>query len=77
MQSLIDHVNAPPPAPSQRAPVPLPEWLDALVLSCLQKNPDLRPRDADEVVRRIDAHATAEHWTNEEARQWWQDHVPA
>ena len=77
MQSLLDHVNTPPPAPSQHAPVPVPEWLDALVLSCLQKDPDQRPRDADEIVRRIDEHATGDRWTNEEAREWWQTHAPA
>jgi serine/threonine-protein kinase len=77
MQSLIDHVNTPPPAPSQHAPVPVPEWLDALVLWCLQKDPERRPRDADEIVRYIDEHAAADRWTNEEARQWWQVHVPA
>jgi serine/threonine-protein kinase len=77
MQSLIDHVSTPPPAPSLQAPVSVPQWLDALVLSCLQKDPDTRPRDADEIVRRIDEHATSDEWTNAQARDWWQVHVPA
>ncbi len=76
MQSLIDHVSTPPSAPSLQAPAPVPAWLDSLVLACLAKDPDARPRDADELLRRIDEHATTEVWTNVQALEWWQSHLP-
>ncbi len=55
----------------------VPAWVDALVLACLAKDPDGRPADADDVVRRIDAHGGDAAWTNAQAVQWWQAHVPA
>ncbi len=76
MQSLIDHVSTPPQPPSQHAPG-VPPWLDALVLACLAKSADDRPRDADAVLQRIAAHDIAPAWTNSTARNWWQTHVPA
>ena len=77
MQALIDHVSTAPQPPSRRMATDVPDWVDALVLACLAKDPDVRPQDADEVLRRIDAHGTDETWTNVQARDWWQTHVPA
>jgi len=75
MQVLVDHVSTTPPPPSARAAA-VPAWLDALVLDCLAKTPDGRPRDADEVVARIAAHDRELTWTNTEALAWWQAHIP-
>ena len=77
MQALIDHVSTAPQPPSRRMATDVPDWVDALVLACLAKDPDARPQDADEVLRRIDAHGTDVTWTNAQAREWWQTHVPA
>ncbi len=77
MQVLIDHVSTAPSAPSAQAPVPVPPWLDTLVLACLEKQPEARPRDADEVLRRIDQHGGPGSWDTAQARQWWATHVPA
>ncbi len=77
MQALLDHVSTPAQAPSLRAPGEVPAWLDALVLSCLEKDPARRPADADAIVRRFDEHDTGVRWTQVDAQQWWQQHVPA
>jgi serine/threonine-protein kinase len=77
MQALIDHVSTAPQPPSRRMATDVPDWVDALVLACLAKDPDERPQDADDVVRRIDAHAGDVIWTNAQAVEWWQTHVPA
>lgn len=54
---LIDaHLTAPPPRPSDRAPVP--RELDELVLSCLAKDPVDRPGSAEEVARALAGLAT-------------------
>jgi eukaryotic-like serine/threonine-protein kinase len=77
MQALIDHVSTAPQPPSRRMATDVPDWVDALVLACLAKDPDERPRDADDVLRRIDAHAADLTWTNAQAAEWWQTHLPA
>ncbi|MCA9489175.1 MAG: serine/threonine protein kinase [Myxococcales bacterium] len=50
-QVLNHHLSAVPPAPSATVSE-IPGWLDALVLSMLEKDPDRRPKP-DEVVARI------------------------
>ncbi len=76
MQALIDHASTPASAPSARSPGPVPAWLDGLVLACLEKDPERRPPDADAIVRCFDEHDTTDAWTQADARQWWQQHVP-
>lgn len=49
------HVRQAPEAPSRRLGRSLPEWLDALVLACLDKDPERRPADAGEVLGRLRA----------------------
>ncbi len=75
MQSLIDHVSTPPQPPSQHV-MGVPPWLDGLVLACLAKAADDRPRDADAVLQRLGAFDAAPAWTNARARDWWQLHLP-
>jgi hypothetical protein len=50
--------------------------VDALVLSCLEKNPDDRPQDAAEIVSLIDNCHVAEAWSGDRAQEWWATHVP-
>ncbi len=75
MQTLLDHVGAIPEPPSKRAPLPVPAWLDALVLSCLEKEPSRRPASAAQVLARLALHEESRRWTNDEARAWWQAHA--
>jgi len=75
MQVLVNHVSTAPPPPSARVAA-VPAWLDALVLECLAKTPDLRPPDADAILARLDAHGGDLTWTNTEALAWWLAHVP-
>ena len=49
---------------------PLPQDLEQLVLSCLAKKPENRPRSAAELDRRLAA-ADVEPWTDVHAQQWW------
>jgi hypothetical protein len=72
MQILLDHAGAAPEAPSARASQPVPAWLDALVLSCLEKDPARRPASASQVLARVVMHDESRQWTNDDARRWWQ-----
>jgi serine/threonine-protein kinase len=68
---LVAHAQQPPTPLAQRASQPVPLELDALVLACLAKNPDERPRTAEELSLRLAALGLEERWTSERARAWW------
>jgi serine/threonine-protein kinase len=71
----VAHVTMPPAAASTRAPVPIPEELDRLILQCLAKDPAARPPSALELMRRLDAISFAEPWSEDRAAGWWRDHL--
>ena len=50
--------------------------LDALILSCLEKSPERRPADADEVARLLRAVPLRDDWNTEHAEAWWSEHIP-
>lgn len=76
MQTLIDHVSTAPPPPSSRVGTPIPRSLDALVLACLEKDPDRRPHDALELSQRLADCEGAREWSSRQAALWWQAHLP-
>jgi serine/threonine-protein kinase len=76
MKMLLQHLHAQPVAPSQRTELPIPRELDELVLACLQKDPKLRPRSAAELLHMTQACRTCDGWGPEEARRWWESHLP-
>jgi serine/threonine-protein kinase len=63
------HANADPP--SRHAPHAIPPELDALVLACLEKEPDRRPSTARELARRLRDIPLADRWGDEQAEAWW------
>ncbi len=74
MAMLMEQAQSTPSAPSVRSPGPVPPALDRLVLDCLSKDPDDRPRDALSLRARLDAIELAEQWTEQRSRQWWAEH---
>jgi serine/threonine-protein kinase len=71
MGLLLQHANAAPAAPSTRTDQPIPAELDALVLSCLAKDPAKRPQSARELSLRLGELEGASAWTQDRAREWW------
>jgi serine/threonine-protein kinase len=55
LQTILKHLQHPPVPPSQRTDQPIPAELEALVLACLEKRPDDRPRSAAELAERLAA----------------------
>src|SRR5206468_11711221 len=53
MKMLIHHVQTPPVPPSQRTELKIPRALDDLVLACLEKDPNNRPRDAERLFELV------------------------
>ena len=49
---------------------------DYLMCSRLQKDPNDRPQDATEVLKRIDDCHVTGTWSSERAHAWWLKHLP-
>ena len=69
-QMVAKHLNHQPVPPSDRGGVEIPEELERLVLSCLEKKPDARPASADALSRALAA-IDVEQWTDAQAKEWW------
>ena len=71
--TLLKHVQEEPIPPSRRTEMVIPEDLDAVVLSCLAKDPAERPQTAEELDARLAACAVTT-WTKEMTEEWWKLH---
>jgi serine/threonine-protein kinase len=72
LETIVMHVHAQPDLPSRRTDLPIPAELEALVLTCLAKDPAVRPATADELGLRLAAIPLEHPWTTQRAREWWQ-----
>jgi serine/threonine-protein kinase len=72
---MMKHVHDTPEPPSSRSEQPVPQELDAIVMACLAKKPDDRPRDAIELARQLAACPLQEPWTDQRASRWWEAHL--
>jgi eukaryotic-like serine/threonine-protein kinase len=73
---LVMHAHQKPLPPSKRAETPMHEGLEAVIMSCLEKNPNRRPQTARELADALRA-LTFEHpWSEERSRLWWRKHRP-
>ena len=71
VEVLMHHIKTPPVPPSERVGRPMPASLEALVLSCLAKDPDERPVSAEWLAARLAECETAGEWTPARAHEWW------
>jgi len=76
MEMMVKHTQEDPVRPSSRAEVPIPPALDALILSCLAKDPTRRPVSADALADQLASVPTSSPWTRARAREWWDRHHP-
>jgi eukaryotic-like serine/threonine-protein kinase len=76
MKLLLAHAHTPPELPSSRVTLPIPPDLEALVLSCLAKDREHRPKSAQDLLHRLDAIPLTQPWTEIRAREWWNEHLP-
>ncbi|MEE8060566.1 MAG: serine/threonine-protein kinase, partial [Gemmatimonadales bacterium] len=72
---MMKHVRDKPAPPSLRCEEPVPPELDELVMACLSKDPDDRPRDAADLARRLAAISLPQPWNQERASEWWRTHL--
>jgi len=71
---LLAHVRNEPVPPSKRSEMPVPAWLEEAILMCLAKSPADRPSRAEALSRMLNEDHS---WTQNEAENWWQTHIPA
>jgi serine/threonine-protein kinase len=76
MKMLMQHLHAQPVPPSQRTELLVPRELDEIILSCLQKDPKLRPQDAGELYQMACQMRTHDEWNSDQAKHWWRVHLP-
>lgn len=69
------HLHTEPDPPSKRLGKPVPADLEAVLLACLSKDPDDRPRDAKALAERLEGCADAQGWTEANAADWWSEHA--
>jgi len=68
------HINAVPVPPGDRLGAGLPPALESIVLSCLEKDPSLRPQSAAELSAQLLECSDVGAWTQDDARAWWAGH---
>jgi serine/threonine-protein kinase len=71
------HLHSTPPPPSTRVDWPIPDDLERLILTCLEKEPAQRVPDARALQSQLRACRDAPTWSEEEARRWFEAHGPA
>lgn len=67
LRLLYMHANQPPQPPSELAPGRVPAALEALILTCLAKDPGARPADAAAVARQLRAISESATWHEDSA----------
>jgi eukaryotic-like serine/threonine-protein kinase len=75
MKMFLQHVQTQPVPPSQRTELPVPRELDDLILACLEKDPDKRPQDAEQVLQMARRCRTCITWDSDAAKNWWEKHL--
>jgi len=75
LATVVAHVQDEPKPPSKRTELEIPESLERVIMTCLQKDPADRP-GAAELDAMLAAVALDEQWTAEHARGWWALHLP-
>jgi serine/threonine-protein kinase len=75
-QMLLQHVQTAPVPPSKKSELPIPRQLEAILMKCLEKDPELRPSSALHLESELANVVCEASWTNERAQEWWKVHAP-
>jgi hypothetical protein len=72
----IAHMQQIPEPPSTRSELPIPKSLEQVIMVCLEKNPEHRPRSAAVLNALLKGCADVPDWSQDESRRWWDLHLP-
>ena len=71
------HVEDPPQPFAEKTEMDVPVEFERVVLDCLQKDAEQRPRTAGDLAARLsDCESVAGTWTSDQAAYWWALHRP-
>jgi eukaryotic-like serine/threonine-protein kinase len=76
IETMMHHAQTAPVPPSERTESAISKRFDAVILACLEKNPDSRPATADALAAEL-AGIGMTAWTLEKMLKWWDAHHPA
>ena len=76
IEMCVHHISSTPVPPGRRV-AGVPEDLEALILQCLEKDPDDRPESAEILRERLLSLSSADRWSTREAKAWWAEHPPS
>lgn len=77
MQTVIAHIQEPPPPFAQRTEMNIPERFGNIIMACLEKDPGLRPQTVRELAQMLETCGWEKGWNRERANTWWHAHNPA
>jgi hypothetical protein len=66
-------INETPQPPSERLGRQVSRDLEDLILQCLEKEPEQRPKDAPALIEALERCADSGKWTPEQAKGWWDE----
>ena len=67
-----DHLKTVPPLPSTVLGAAIDPGFEALILRCLEKRPEDRPRNGAVLAEAV-GQLELDAWSAEDARTWWRD----
>jgi len=73
LEVIHHHLQTAPEPPSKRLGKPIPPKLEAVIMSCLAKNPDDRPESARALAEALRACDDVAPWDELDARRYWQE----
>lgn len=68
---IVEHVKTAPTPPSERTELPIPSALEAIIMTCLEKDPADRFHGAQEMAVALRDVPLAEPWDTRRAGEWW------
>lgn len=77
LEIMTHHARTDPTPPSRRTELDVPEALDHLILTCLEKDPERRPASAEVLGQEFMNCVDGSVWTREMARDWWNLYCPS
>jgi tRNA A-37 threonylcarbamoyl transferase component Bud32 len=76
METMVHHTRTQPRRPSELSEIEIPARLEEIILRCLEKDPDNRPQNIDELDKDLGEISLDEQWSEDRAREWWSVHRP-
>ncbi|BDC48806.1 hypothetical protein F183_A11220 [Bryobacterales bacterium F-183] len=72
----LAHVQKSPVPMNERTELPVPAGLERVILQCLDKDPEKRPKSAQDLARKLERLDDVPTFCRDMAAQWWETNIP-